>query len=107
DCDDSNPSVNPGQSGYFAVGYTPTGQSGESYDYNCDGKETESGTPPKASCKEVSLKCVGSGYIVATPARSGPEVDPYCGSDQQVTCATASLACQAGPAFSASPIACH
>ncbi|HEX3343002.1 MAG TPA: hypothetical protein VHS09_00465, partial [Polyangiaceae bacterium] len=66
DCDDSNASVNPGQTGYFASGYVPTGQSSVSFDYDCDGKETESGNPAKANCQDVSLTCVGAGYVPAT-----------------------------------------
>jgi hypothetical protein len=107
DCDDSNPTVNPGQGGYFDVGYVPTGQSVISFDYNCDGHESESGSPPKAACKTTGLTCGGSGYIAATPARSGTGVDPYCGSTQEVTCAESTLSCVAGTPYATSPITCH
>ena len=50
DCDDSNVTVNPGQAAYFATGYVPTGKTSVSFDYDCDGQETESGAPAKASC---------------------------------------------------------
>lgn len=107
DCDDSNATVNPGQAAYFAVGYVPTGKTDVSFDYNCDGEETESGDPAKADCAFVKLSCEGSGYIEATPVRSGVGVDPYCGSAQTVSCVVSSLTCQAGAPATASPIACH
>jgi len=107
DCDDSDAIVNPGQTAYFSTGYMPTGKSTVSFDYNCDGQESESGNAPKAACQVVSLACVGSGYIEASPARSGVGVDPFCGSDQSVTCAFTSLVCQSGAAFMSPPIACH
>jgi hypothetical protein len=107
DCDDSNATVNPGQTAFFAVGYDLPGTTTVSFDYNCDGQETESGSPAKADCKEVSLSCVGSGYVEATPVRSGPSVDPFCGSAQAVTCALTSLVCQAGAPYAVTPIACH
>jgi len=107
DCDDSNPSVSPGQSAYFAVGYVPTGKSDVSFDYNCDAQESESGGPAKGSCHTVSLSCVGSGYVEASPVRSGAGVDPFCGSAQAVTCAVTSLVCKAGAPYTVSPIACH
>jgi hypothetical protein len=107
DCDDSNPTVNPGQAGYFDVGYVPTGQSALSFDYNCDNHESESGSPPKAACKTTGLTCGGSGYVAASPARSGSMVDPFCGSAQAVTCATSSLSCVAGAPYATSPITCH
>jgi hypothetical protein len=107
DCDDSNAAVNPGQSAFFAVGYTPPGATRVSYDYDCDGQESESGNAPKASCGIVDLSCVGSGYLVATPMRSGSGVDSFCGSVGAATCALTDLVCQAGVPYSASPIACH
>src|SRR5262249_38520612 len=40
DCDDTNGQVHPNQATYFATSYTnPSGA--KSYDYNCDGSETE------------------------------------------------------------------
>ena len=107
DCDDSNATVNPGQSAYFAAGYVPTGKSSVSFDYDCDGQENESGSPAKASCGVVNLSCVGSGYIEASPVRSGAGVDPFCGSSEAVTCALTSLVCKAGSPYTVSPIACH
>ncbi len=107
DCDDSNAAVNPGQSAFFATGYTPSGTTRISFDYDCDGQEHESGAPPKAACAFVSLSCTGSGYIEATPVRSGPGVDSFCGSAEAITCALIDLVCQAGAPAAASSIACH
>jgi hypothetical protein len=107
DCDDSNATVNPGQTSYFAAGYVPPGTTSVSFDYNCDGAETESGSPVKAACAIVNLSCGGSGYLEMSPVRSGPGVDPFCGSTQAVTCAWANLVCQAGLPYAVAPIACH
>ncbi len=106
DCDDSKSDVNPSQTAYFAHGYVPTGKSTTSFDYNCDGQETESGNSAKAGCYG-GLNCLGSGYVAATPQRSGPGVDPFCGSDHAVTCALQSLTCTAGPQQQVAPITCH
>jgi hypothetical protein len=107
DCDDSNAMVSPGQAAYFATGYVPTGQSTLSFDYDCDGAESESGNAVHASCQVVALVCGGSGYLEASPARSGTGVDPFCGSDQAVTCAFAGLTCKAGSPYTTGPIACR
>jgi hypothetical protein len=107
DCDDSNATVNPGQTAFFAKGYTPTGKTSISFDYNCDGQETESGASPKAGCQVSNLTCIGSGYLQAMPIRSGPGVDPFCGSALTVACPSNILACSAGPPQQAAPITCH
>jgi hypothetical protein len=107
DCNDSNPDVNPGQTGYFAQGCIPTGKTGRSFDYDCDGQEIESGASAKAACAVSGLTCVGAGYLEASPVRSGPGVDPFCGSDQTVTCTSQVLSCVASTPQSASPITCR
>jgi len=107
DCDDSNQVVSPGQTAYFPTGYVPTGQSTISFDYDCDGVESESGNAVKASCQTVALACTGSGYIEASTVRSGAGVDRFCGSDQAVTCAFVSLACKAGSPYTTGAIACR
>jgi hypothetical protein len=107
DCDDSNDAVNPGQTAYFENGYVPTGQSAVSFDYDCSGAESESGGAAHADCQVVSLACTGSGHLEASPVRTGPGVDPFCGSDQAVTCAFSSLACKAGSPYTTGAIACR
>jgi len=107
DCDDANADVHPGQTSWFAVGYTPTGMTTISFDYDCDGKETESAATPKANCQAMGLSCVGSGYVPATPVRSGASVDPYCGSASAIVCSVQLLVCKAGPPQPAMAIACR
>lgn len=110
DCDDSNAQVHPGVTTFFTVGYTPPGATQTSFDYNCDGVETESGTSAKANCSGAGLlNCsAGDGYIQASPVRAGVGVDAYCGSDQEVKCSAATLACAAGTPYAApSTIACN
>jgi hypothetical protein len=108
DCDDSNAMVNPGVTTYFTTGYTPAGSTQESFDYDCSGTETESGDPAHANCVASLTSCGGDGYIAATPVRTGTGVDAYCGSNQKVTCAYASLKCTASaPMTTTSAIACH
>jgi hypothetical protein len=110
DCDDSNAQVHPEVMAFYTLGYTPPGATQVSFDYNCDGMETESGTSAKADCAGAGLlNCAaGDGYIQASPARTGVGVDAYCGSGQEVKCAASTLACAAGSPYSApSSIACH
>ncbi len=107
DCDDSNKDVHPDQPNYFPDGYTLTGTSAVSFDYNCDGKETEAGSNPRLACHASGLSCVGSGYLPAAPARSGAGEDPYCGSDEKEDCTGNSLSCKAGAPYKAAAIACH
>ena len=107
DCDDNNEVVHPGQTNFFAQGYTKTGGTSVSFDYDCNGHETESGNSPKGSCQVVSLTCVGSGYLIASPPRSGPGVDPYCGSTASVNCSGGALNCRASAPFQTPPIACR
>jgi hypothetical protein len=120
DCADDDPNVFPGQTAYFGRGYTKAGGA-ISYDYNCDGVETElsgfvhwSGSCPPPS----GQSCSGGGY---TPEqRSGAGVDPYCGSTVGQTCVYASGSasgpggaaasdgdCYPAPASSLPPVLCH
>lgn len=107
DCDDSNVDVHPGQTSYFVDGYTKTGSTELSFDFDCSGNESEAGTNAKAYCHIMNLQCVGGGYIPATPLRSGPGVDPYCGSDQKLNCVGNSLKCDPGAPYGATKIACR
>jgi hypothetical protein len=107
DCDDSNSAVHPGQTSYFVDGYTRTGSTELSFDYDCNGNESEAGTNAKAYCHLMNLQCIGGGYIPATPLRSGPGVDPYCGSDEKLACVGNSLKCDPGGTYGAATIACR
>lgn len=107
DCDDSNKVVHPDQPNYFPQAYTKTGTAELSFDYNCDGSESEAGSNPQLGCHVVNLGCVGSGYVPADPPRSGAGVDAYCGSTQKENCTGNALSCKAGAPFAAAAIACH
>jgi hypothetical protein len=107
DCDDGQVAVNPGQTSYFVVGYEKTGSSEISFDYDCSGVESEAGASPKAACQVQGLGCAGGGYIVALPVRSGPGVDPYCGSEQRVNCNYVNLKCLESAPYGAPAIACR
>lgn len=107
DCDDGYASVNPAQTSYFAVGYAKTGSSEISFDYDCSGVEKEAGASPKAACQVQGLGCVGGGYLVATPFRSGPGVNPYCGSEQRVNCNYTNFKCPESAPYAAPTIACR
>jgi hypothetical protein len=98
DCDDGNPDVNPGQKGWFDHPYVVSGSVQLSYDYDCDGKESEPpGSPDKStgSCTYQLTKCIGAGYLPVNPPRSGPGVDPFCGSTSVLVCTVAALSCSA------------
>jgi hypothetical protein len=107
DCDDSNPLVHPAQQDFFVEGYVKTGTTSVSFDYDCSGAETESASAPKANCHMQNLACAGAGYLVATPARSGPGVNPYCGSSARVACSLSGLNCVASAPQSAPRLACR
>jgi hypothetical protein len=107
DCDDSNADVHPGQTSYFVAGYVKTGSTEISFDYDCSGSESEAGTNPKAYCHLMNLQCVGGGYVPAEPVRTGPGVDPYCGSNERLNCVGNSLKCDPGALYGAATIACR
>ena len=65
----------------FGVGYAVAGGA-TSYDYDCDGKETEA--PGFAHLPECNVCDGRSGY--RPQLRSGPGVEPYCGATAKITC---------------------
>ncbi|MBL8613771.1 MAG: hypothetical protein JNL38_40905 [Myxococcales bacterium] len=81
DCSDTTPTAYPGQTGFFGVGYAVAGGA-TSYDYDCDGKETEA--PGFAHLPECNVCDGRSGY--RPQLRSGPGVEPYCGATAKITC---------------------
>jgi len=88
DCHDDNQYVHPFGSCNHSW-YTKANGIGTSYDYDCDGQETECGQYQKfTDCTlNGSLQCVGSGYLPNSSRPSGasdPSIDPYCGSNQFV-----------------------
>ena len=77
DCKDQDQKVNPGVTACSSQAYSANG--GLSYDYDCDGKETECGSNPKAETCKLNLgSCSGSGYL--------PVNGKYCGSMQFQKC---------------------
>jgi hypothetical protein len=108
DCDDSNMDVHPKQTKYFVAGYIPPGMTTKSFDYNCDGVETEQGNPPKEMCMYVAGVCQGAGYLKASPLRTGTGVDPFCGSTIGGSCyINTQTACVPGGAGAMTALPCQ
>ena len=82
--------VYPGEIKYYTTAYTPSGGGAPSFDYDCSGSEDLAGSPAKGSVctadPTVTSSCGGGGWLKATPERTGPGVDPYCGSSKQLVC---------------------
>ena len=95
DCDDHDGRVHPKQATYFATPYKAAGNI-DSFDYDCSGDESldPSQHAAPSACGLLSIaNCAGSGYVPT--ARTGPGVNPLCGSVQTSTCTpTALLLCQ-------------
>jgi hypothetical protein len=95
DCLDNNRQVSPAQTGCFAVPYARPNGGGDSFDYNCDGKEEECRQSQKATGPTCTLGagavCAGSGYLPNTnrPIPSGSSLNPYCGSSRWRQCTLA------------------
>jgi hypothetical protein len=103
DCRDDLPDVFPGQTAFFAEPYVdPTRPAAnyESFDFDCDGSDESAptnspATPAPNNCNSL-LTCQGSGYLPTAPLRSGPGVEPRCGSNLRRTCISdGALACVA------------
>jgi len=107
DCDDANADVHPGQPNFFTIAYMPSGATQASFDYDCDGTEVASGDPSAVNCHDSNLTCVGSGYLLASPVRSGAGVNPLCGSTQAELCSSGLSGCTASAPQTASAVACH
>jgi hypothetical protein len=101
DCLDTNAQVFPGQTASFVTGYT-NAAGATSFDYDCNGVESESGAWPHwpGSC---AAGCTGYGY--APTGRSGAGVDPYCGSTTYLACVSVP-SCQPHSSFQ-SIVSCH
>lgn len=109
DCDDSNPDVHPGQTTYFGNPYKLQGGV-DSFDCDCSGAEDPDLSQPiaPANCGLLSLTlCGGSGYAQTT--RTGPGVNPLCGSTVKSTCQAALgiLVCQSVTETVTQPFACR
>jgi hypothetical protein len=107
DCNDDDPSVFPQQSGYESSGYAVG--AGVSFDYDCSGQEqpdpSQLGAAPACSGLAL-LNCAGSGFVNTN--RTGPGVNPLCGSKTLLTCAVKdALFCEGLPSQVAEGVRCH
>jgi hypothetical protein len=108
DCDDGNAAVHPGAE-CSPTSYVPTGGSLLSFDYDCDGREDECGTFPKAaaSCGVVGpLNCAGGGYLPNASRAGKTDLNPYCGSTAYRNCQSVGLPCVAQEATKP-PVTCR
>lgn len=98
DCHDGNADVHPGADcqggGYLAADGVTT-----SFDYDCDGHETECGTFTKAAAAGCGimgpLACGGSGYLPNPNRTATTEQNAYCGSTSYRNCISVGLPCVA------------
>jgi hypothetical protein len=109
DCNDSDPNVHPNQTTYFGKPYKLS-NGADSFDYDCSGMEDPNLSLPiaPANCGLLSLTlCGGSGYAQTT--RTGPGVNPLCGSTVKSTCQAALgiLACQTVTETVTEPFGCR
>lgn len=92
DCHDGNSAVHPDQAAYFDGPYR--GAAGESFDYDCDGRESGDPTQLGASpgCSGLALaNCSGQGFVPTT--RTGVGVNALCGSRALEQCVPELLIC--------------
>jgi hypothetical protein len=105
DCDDDNKAVFPKEIDFEASGYTAT-SNGISFDYDCSNQEesdpSQLGAAPACN---IILNCTGSGF--ANTDRSGPGVNPLCGSKSLVTCTKMGLSCVAVTSVVPDGVRCH
>lgn len=127
DCNDDDADVHPGQTQFFAQGYTVPGTTEVSFDYDCDGHETEAS--PVVPKSPAALVCgwvfnpphcdgpngdtrsnpVAPSYVVASPTRSGEHLDPYCGSTTRWGCPSSDHIGSCSPTTdnASPPVSCH
>jgi hypothetical protein len=92
DCRDDLALVNPGQQGFFGVGFVDQNKPGDiSFDYNCSNAEEpnpNNDLDPVPPCTGVGLTCSGTnGMLPATdPPRQGAGIDARCGSALRRDC---------------------
>jgi hypothetical protein len=94
DCHDGNAAVHPG-AGCNAEPYEVTGGTDRSFDYDCDGVETECGVITKAqTCTITGLSgCGGHGYLPNPERPAGESQNEYCGSTQWRQCGSFPIGC--------------
>jgi hypothetical protein len=84
DCMDDKRDVNPGQTTYFDTPYS-VGNGNNSFDWDCSG--TEDGDPTQKTGGKCGLfqSCDASTGYTQT-ARTGTNLNPFCGSQSYLTC---------------------
>jgi hypothetical protein len=93
DCHDDNADVHPGAP-CQTMSYQPAQGGGDSFDYNCDGVETECGQIAKATtCGPTVLQCGGSGYLPNPDRQATTTQNAYCGSTQWRQCTALATFC--------------
>lgn len=107
DCKDNDLRVRPGQTAYFGTPYRDA-DGNDSYDYDCSG--SEDGSPRQLAlpngCDGILdiLNCSGTGYM--REARTGPGVNPVCGSTKVGTCTPMLLSCTTAMETNKPPYEC-
>jgi hypothetical protein len=118
DCRDDLAEVKPFKAGspdppkYSGTGYPdPVRPRGISFDYDCNGDETgdpsnQFGVAP--TCPNLGGgNCNGTGYVAASPGRSGTGINPFCGSTTLKSCVTMGLNCVEQYIQMATPFRCR
>lgn len=109
DCRDDNALVHP-EAECRKEGYALSDGITLSFDYDCDGHETECADFVKASpdgCGTVGpLSCAGGGYLPNPDRKAGEDLNAYCGSTAYRNCVSVALPCVAQLATKPA-ILCH
>lgn len=115
DCRDDLANVKPYSVGspnppvYSATGYADASKpGGVSFDYDCTGAEEADPSNPYGADFDCSLlvNCKGAGYLPVNPARTGPGIDPRCGSTTLQRC-TGTLVCSSTTEATMVPYRCR
>jgi hypothetical protein len=108
DCHDGNASVHPGADCHDGAYALADGTL--SFDYDCDGSESECGTFVKAraaGCGVVGpLNCAGGGYLPNPNRTATGQQNAYCGSTSYRNCVSVGLPCVAQTATK-TVVVCH
>jgi hypothetical protein len=109
DCRDGNARVHP-DAECREDGYTLSDGVTLSFDYDCDGHESECADFVKADadgCGPVGpLNCAGSGYLPNPDRSAGAEQNSYCGSTAYRNCVSVGIPCVSQTVTKAA-VACH
>lgn len=108
DCDDTNRLVHPGQLQYFGMPYKKPDAT-DSFDYDCSGVEEPDPhltlAPEDCGLLKLALCGTASGYTMNT--RSGPGINPWCGSTTVRSCIPSTLVCMVSYQMDQTPFGCR